>query len=379
MKNKILRGLICLALLCSLLATPALARPTLAAEPDGPFITDTQAVKLESYYSYEELVKALKLLEHNSQGEARLQVIGQSNLGRDIYMVSVGHGENNVVIVTQQHGNEPHGTQAVLDLLKILSSSGRPEFVQIRDNLTVNIVPRLNPDGCEAWQRYNVDPNAPNPRNYPGWEGIRLDNEKYGMYSSTGVGWDLNRFNFIDWTTSPMYQYFAWPENPGTEAAILAQVMANMEPTPLWFIDVHNQGSTVDPEGTLVSFALDTAHMTNDWVTDLTYPLVQESAQMLVVVWDRAHEWGQVGVTRYGKPSAYPGRSRNQYMQVLGVPGILIEMRGMGQKNAGRITMLCRESLLAVIKATADGSLYDVDWTRIAEIPQGTDYWKELP
>jgi len=353
--------------------------PTFAAEPDGPFTTGTQEVKLESYYSYEELVKALKQLEHNSQGEVRLEVIGQSNLGRDIYMASVGHGEDNVVIVTQQHGDEPHGTQAVIDLIKTLSSSGSPEFVQIRDTLTVNIVPRLNPDGCELWQRENVDPLAPNPRNYPGWEGIRLNNEKYGMYSRTGVGWDLNRFHFIDWTTSPMWEWFAWPENPGTESAILAQVMANMEPTPIWFIDVHNQSSTVDPEGTLVYFALDTAHMTNDWVTDLTYPLVQESAKMLVVMWDRAHEWGLVGVTRYGAPSAYAGRSRNQYMQVLGVPGMLIEMRGMGQKGAGRVTMICRESLLAVIKATADGSLYEVDWTRIAEIPQGKNYRKVLP
>jgi len=32
-----------------------------------------------------------------------------------------------------------------------------------------------------------------------------------------------------------------------------------------------------------------------------------------------------------------------------------------------------------VLNATVDGSLYDVDWTRISEIPNGTGYRKRLP
>jgi len=353
--------------------------PALAAEPDGPFVTSTQEVELESYHNYAEMVKTLKQIEKNSQGEVRLEVIGQSNLGRDIYMASVGHGPNNVAIISQQHGNEPHGTEALLDLLQSLGSSGKPEFAQIRDTLTVHMVPKLNPDGAELWQRMNVDPDAPNPRNYPGWEGIRLNNEKYGMYGYEGRGWDLNRFHFIDWTTSPMWEWFDWPENPGTESAIFAQVMANMEPTPLWFIDLHNQSSNVDPDGTLVTFSLDTAHMTNDWDTDLEYPIVQQACRMLVVIWDRAAQYGKSGVTRYASPSAYRGRSRNQYMQVLDVPGILIEMRGVGQKSSGKLTMQCYENVLAVLNATVDGSLYEVDWTRVHEIPQGKRYRKPLP
>ena len=353
--------------------------PALAAEPDGPFVTRTQEVELDSYHNYVEMVKTLKQIEKSSQGEVRLEIIGQSNLGRDIYMASVGHGPNNVAIISQQHGSEPHGTEALLDLIQSLGSSGKPEFAQIRDTLTVHMVPKLNPDGAELWQRMNVDPDAPNPRNYPGWEGIRLNNEKYGMYGYEGRGWDLNRFHFVDWTTSPMYEWFDWPENPGTESAIFAQVMANMEPTPLWFIDLHNQSSNVDPDGTLVTFSMDTAHMTNVWETDLEYPIVQQACRMLVVVWDRAAQYGKSGVTRYAAPSAYRGRSRNQYMQVLDVPGMLIEIRGVGQKSSGKLTMQCYENVLAVLNATVDGSLYTVDWTRVFEIPQGKRYRKPLP
>jgi hypothetical protein len=362
-------------------AVPALAQDH--AVPDGPFTTGTQEVKLEALHSYDELVKALAQLEKNSQGEVRLEVIGQSNLGRDIYMVSVGHGPDNVVIITQQHGGEPHGTETVLNLIQNLGSSGRPEFKQICEQLTVNIVPRVNPDGAEMWWRYNVDPDAPRPRGvalgYP--ELGRLNNETYGVYSSEGRGWDLNRFHFVDWTTSPMFSWFGdlYPENPGTESAIVAQTVANMDPSPLWFIDVHNQSSNIDPDGTLVYFSLDTAHMTNDWDTDLTYPVVQEAAKLLVIINDHTSQYQNVGLTRYAAPSAYAGRSRNQYMQVLDIPGILIEMRGVGQKSVGHINRLCYGNLFAVLNATVDGSLYDVDWTRISEIPNGTRYRKRLP
>jgi hypothetical protein len=362
-------------------AVPALAQDH--AVPDGPFTTGTQEVKLEALHSYDELVKALAQLEKNSQGEVRLEVIGQSNLGRDIYMVSVGHGPDNVVIITQQHGGEPHGTETVLNLIQNLGSSGRPEFKQICEQLTVNIVPRVNPDGAEMWWRYNVDPDAPRPRGealgHP--ELGRLNNETYGVYSSEGRGWDLNRFHFVDWTTSPMFSWFGdlYPENPGTESAIVAQTVANMDPSPLWFIDVHNQSSNIDPDGTLVYFSLDTAHMTNDWDTDLTYPVVQEAAKLLVIINDHTSQYQNVGLTRYAAPSAYAGRSRNQYMQVLDIPGILIEMRGVGQKSVGHINRLCYGNLFAVLNATVDGSLCEADWTRISEIPNGTRYRKRLP
>jgi len=66
-------------------------------------------------------------------------------------------------------------------------------------------------------------------------------------------------------------------------------------------------------------------------------------------------------------------------MQVLDVPGILIEMRGVGQKSSGKLTTQCYENVLSVLNATVDGSLYEVDWTRVHEIPQGTRYRKPLP
>jgi hypothetical protein len=299
------------------------------------------------------------------------------------------------MMISQQHGNEPHGTEAVLNLIQNISKNGSAEYSQIREKLTVNIIVRVNPDGAILEQRDNYNPDVPNSRTFAqeiGWVDpatgkipTRLANETYGMYTYVGSGVDLNRFHFIDWTTSPMYKYWPsyFPENPGTEAAMVAQVVANMNPKPLWFVDLHEQGSNVTPEGKLVTFSLDTAHVTNDWATDLMDERVQESSKLLVVINEAIQQYGYAGVTRYAAPSAYAGRSRNQYMQVLVIPGILIEMRGqfqnLGTKANGMITKNCYQNLFAILDATANGTLWSTDWEKVQEIPNGESYWKDLP
>ena len=54
-------------------------------------------------------------------------------------------------------------------------------------------------------------------------------------------------------------------------------------------------------------------------------------------------------------------------------------MRGVGQKSAGHINRFCYGNFLAVLNATVDGSLYEADWARISEMPNGTSYRKRLP
>lgn len=390
---KKLSVLVTIIALVATIAVPALAET--GATPNGPFPTETQNISLSAYHDYEQLVKRLKQLEQESNGEIKLEVVGQSREGRNIYMIKAGHGPDNVMMISQQHGNEPHGTEAVLNLIQNISKNGNAEFAQIREKLTVNIIVRVNPDGAIRERRDNVNPDVPDPYTFAqsiGWVDpdtgkipTRLNNEKYGMYTYPGSGVDLNRFHFIDWKTSPMYRYWPnlFPENPGTEAAIVAQVVANMNPKPLWFVDLHEQGSNVTPDGKLVTFSLDTAHVTNQWDTDLQDERVQKSAKLLVVINDAAAQYGYAGVTRYAAPSAFEGRSRNQYLQKLGIPGILIEMRGqfqnLGIKSNGMITKNCYQNLFAILDATASGTLWDTDWTRVSEIPNGTPYWRELP
>jgi murein tripeptide amidase MpaA len=56
------------------------------------------------------------------------------------------------------HGNELHSTEAVLQILKYLGSSGSAEAKRIRDALTVIVIPMYNPDGATANIRQSTTP-----------------------------------------------------------------------------------------------------------------------------------------------------------------------------------------------------------------------------
>jgi hypothetical protein len=93
-----------------------------------------------------------------SQGRVSLEAIGRSNEGRDLYLAKVGRGPTTVLYVTQQHGNEPLGTEAALQLLRRLGGGGA--WNSVLDRLTVLVVPRVNPDGAERFWRQNYNPTC---------------------------------------------------------------------------------------------------------------------------------------------------------------------------------------------------------------------------
>ena len=71
-------------------------------------------------------------------------------------MVKVGHGPHKALLWTQMHGDEPTATMAVFDILNFLEGKNDDFAVlrtQLLDSLTLYIVPMLNPDGAERYQR----------------------------------------------------------------------------------------------------------------------------------------------------------------------------------------------------------------------------------
>ncbi|MFZ7126364.1 MAG: M14 family zinc carboxypeptidase [Desulfobacterales bacterium] len=355
-------GVFCLV---GLMAGGAVAKTDII--PGGPWLTDNQKVNYTSLASYEELVKKLEQVEKSSKGLVELEVIGQTNQGRDILMAKIGDPMNQAVMMqTQQHGNEPVGTEAALQMVQFLST-GSAKANKILDHLYVLIIVRVNPDGAELWQRYNYDPTAP-PRN----------TSKY-IYTSGGVGWDINRYHFSDWTNSPLYaQYlldsaaYPYPANPVPES--VAVMEAYLKYQPIWMVDFHGQGTYVTDEGENVTSSMlwPTAPGVSNDVVDL-------SRQLCVVMMDRMAEYGFATVNLYpGGPE--PGIARNAY-GLEGSGSVLVELKGgIGQKSMGMLTKHAFEQMSAILEATADGSVYTVDPERVIELDIGRiPYYKDLP
>lgn len=81
-------------------------------------------------------------------------VVGESTERRVIRLLTLGNGKTPVLIWSQMHGDEPTGTRALLDLFSIVSHQSNHEIIQtICNNLTLYIIPMLNPDGAERFSR----------------------------------------------------------------------------------------------------------------------------------------------------------------------------------------------------------------------------------
>ena len=335
--------------------------------PGGPWLTDNQNVNLNALHSYEELVKALKQIEKSSKGIVELEVIGLTNQGREIYLAKIGDPANTpVMFQTQQHGGEPMGTEAALNVIKFLGT-GSAQAMEILNQLYVLIVVRVNPDGAELWQRYNDDPTAPD-----------RDTSK-GLYTSGGVGWDINRFHFADWTDSLTYQAYLvdpinypYPVNPVPEAQAVMDAFLAYQ--PIWIVDIHGQGTYVTDEGENVTSSM-------LWPRNLAVAseLVELSKQLCVVMMDQMSQYGYATVNLY-PGGTYAGIARNAY-GLAGAGSVLVEIKGgIGQKSVGMLIKHTEEQMMSILQATADGSLFDADPARVDELDIGRSfYYKDLP
>jgi hypothetical protein len=86
-----------------------------------------------------------------------VEEIGRSVQGRAIRAVSFGEGPVRVLLWSQMHGDESTATMALADIIAFFArSEGDPLHDRLRRALTVTMVPMLNPDGAELFQRRNA-------------------------------------------------------------------------------------------------------------------------------------------------------------------------------------------------------------------------------
>ena len=103
-----------------------------------------------------ELAERLAALAAKHPGRLTLEGLGRSVEGREIQLVTLGHGPRRVMLWSQMHGDEPSATPALVDLADTLLDSDAPEPRLILERLTLLLVPMLNPDGAERYGRRNA-------------------------------------------------------------------------------------------------------------------------------------------------------------------------------------------------------------------------------
>jgi Zinc carboxypeptidase len=145
-------------------ARASVEAPAVAARfPDPVVAYDTPGFRAGrvDFTSHAELMSYVTDLQKRTGGFT-LRVVGVSKEARAIPLLvfaSPGHttpeamlkgGKPTVLIVAQQHGNEPAGSEAALVIAERLSGG---DLKSLLEEINVLIVPRANPDGAEAFVR----------------------------------------------------------------------------------------------------------------------------------------------------------------------------------------------------------------------------------
>ena len=96
-------------------------------------------------------------LVRDSRGLITSDVLGRSVEGRAIHHLTVGRGATPVLLWSQMHGDEPTATSALFDVCQwLITHREDPIVARLLDSLTMHVVPMLNPDGAERFQRRNA-------------------------------------------------------------------------------------------------------------------------------------------------------------------------------------------------------------------------------
>jgi hypothetical protein len=135
-------------------------------DPDVHYTTPAFAEGKQGFTSQDELMAFLRDLSGRA-ASMRLDASARSQLGRELPVLVFSHDQNAVgdgtkpvvLVIGQQHGNEPAGGEAALVLAQRL---GTGDLANLLNSIDVIIVPRANPDGADAFVRglaNGIDPN----------------------------------------------------------------------------------------------------------------------------------------------------------------------------------------------------------------------------
>jgi hypothetical protein len=307
-----------LAIGAGTLAAPAAAAP----DSDGGVRLHTNA----------ELARTLAGIERAGDGRVDVRSVGTSNEGRPLWFATLGTGPVRLLYVTQQHGDEPLGTESAIHALRTLGLSDSASARRLRSKITLGILVRTNPDGHERNWRFNFDPDA------------------QPEFGQAGQGYDINRYHNPE---------IAPEDNPVPEAAAIQRTYAAFRPSIV--VDYHMQGRYVFPDGREITTSI-------FWPNnpDVSVAAVRDSKQVAVRVHDAFTGEGAV-VSQY-PGGDFRGIARNAY-GLRGSASLLVELSSLPPERERFQVRTAYESMVDLAEAAGFGRLAGIDPAEADAIP----------
>jgi hypothetical protein len=112
-------------------------------------------------FKYADIIPLIDKLKH--QKGFTVKVVGKSVEGRELKLITIGHGKKKIFMWSQMHGDEPTATAALFDIFNFINDPANKEFCKaLFERVTLYFLPMVNPDGAERFKRrnfYDIDLN----------------------------------------------------------------------------------------------------------------------------------------------------------------------------------------------------------------------------
>jgi hypothetical protein len=341
----------------------AVAIPFTAGAPalaDATFPSPEGNTNIASITTYADLIAELERIEKTSRfgvdvftlAEAGTEV-STSEQGRDLYVATVGDGDEHVWLQGRIHGNEPYGTESLLAVLKEMGTNGSPDWTLLRETYTFHVIPMYNPDGSELNIRQTILQDGSEQR-------IDLNRD-----------WGVGKFAATE--SEAFYEYWTMID-------------------PAFAVDIHHQGlkreyGTGDEVTLSLGISLAPGGPTLPSVEGGAYDVL--TRQMHVHVYDELQQAGYVNMDRYqvGGSLEIDIKGGVVSAMMLGLdheglnpeghsnPAIFFETSGntsdgsLGQKARGKSIQQNIVALTELLTGMATGEVQQEDPARWEEIP----------
>jgi hypothetical protein len=153
------RAAVALLVCLSSLAARRGDRPAPLSPQELGHVWDTEHVSppLPPLLEHDEVERRLTAIASAAPNRFILERVGSSLENRSINMMTVGSGPFRVLLWSQMHGDEPTATAALFDVFDYFERHrGESAVDRILSGLTLYVVPMINPDGAERFQRRNA-------------------------------------------------------------------------------------------------------------------------------------------------------------------------------------------------------------------------------
>ncbi|SES97679.1 M14 family zinc carboxypeptidase [[Clostridium] polysaccharolyticum] len=188
-------------------------------------------VNWDQLFYYEDLVAYAKYLACHYSDLVQYESIGRSWDNRDIFLLKVGKGRDNVIVTGGVHGRESVNPMVLLCMAEYYCEEFRPCL----DLVSVYVVPVLNPDGYAiAIQGFDSIKCEKNRRM------CELKHIPYYLWKYNGRAVDINRnFPCVSWKKKDVNDV------AGSEPETIALMELFQNVSSIGYIDYHSRGKQI--------------------------------------------------------------------------------------------------------------------------------------